>query len=271
MYGTFISLTLNILYGRQTKISEDVSAECALLSLVQRQILTIFREDRESAIEGSQCVADQIRTLVRGSRGQELMALMYSDPYYRILELVEEREFVLMKEKDDLGAQGAVLGSARGVIQDLVKTRAQRLTSEAQALPPTHFFVLSLLTCLLLLGFTVSTLPTLDLEGHPSRESTLLFAFLCGVYILFYNFANDVNNPFDGVYQIRRSTIAAHLLQNKFLIANHPLIRGEVYFDDVEEDLSTGNVQVRAPGLGDVLIEKDGFYPPPGADGNMLE
>ena len=78
LYGTFVSLTLNILYTRQQSIQNDVSTESALLSLIQRKILTIFRDDRESAIEGSQCVADQIRTLVRGSRGMELMGVMVS-------------------------------------------------------------------------------------------------------------------------------------------------------------------------------------------------
>ena len=134
LYGTFVSLTLNILYTRQQSIQNDVSTESALLSLIQRKILAIFRDDRESAIEGSQCVADQIRTLVRGSRGMELMGIMYSDPYGRILELIEDHEYKLLTQSNDLGAQGVVLGSARDVIKDLTRVRAQRLSVEALSL-----------------------------------------------------------------------------------------------------------------------------------------
>jgi len=215
-------------------------------------------------------VADQIRTLVRGSRGQELMGVMYSDPYARILELIEEREYRLMQESNDLGAQGVVLGSARDILKDLVKTRAQRLSNEALALPPTHFFILTVLTLLILLGYTVSILPTVDLNGRPSQESSLLFAVLCAVYVLFYNFAYDINNAFQGVYQIRRSSTATNLLQTKFVIANHPLVGGEVDFDEVSEDSSTGDVLVRSPGLGDMMICKDGMYPPPEAEEEIL-
>jgi hypothetical protein len=269
LYGTFVSLTLNILYNRQQSIQSDVSTESALLSLIQRKILTIFRDDRESAIEGSQCVADQIRTLVRGSRGMELMGVMYSDPYGRILELIEDHEYKLLTQSNDLGAQGVVLGSARDVLKDLVKTRAQRLSDEALALPPTHFFILSVLTALILLGYTISILPTVDPMGKPSNESSILFAVLCAIYVVFFNFASDVNQPFQGVYQIRRSSTAAHLLQTKFLIANHPLLRGEVDFDAVEEDENT--VRIRSPGLGDLMMESSDFYPLPDESSDVLD
>ena len=259
LYGTFVSLTLNIQYNRQQSIQKQVSTESSLLALVQRNILSIFRDDRESAIEGSQCVADQLRTLVRGSRGQEMMGLIYSDPYARILELIEEREYRLMTENgNDLGAQGAVLGSARDSLKDVVKTRAARLSDEALALPPTHFFILTVLTLLILGGYTISILPTVRPDGRPSQESSLLFAVLCAVYVLFFNFANDLNNVWSGVYQIRRSAAASHLLQIKWLIANHPLTRGEVEFDEVEGSFD-GEVMIRTPGLGDMMIVRKGF------------
>ena len=269
LYGTFVSLTLNILYNRQQSIQKDVSTESSLLSLIQRKILSIFRDDRESAIEGSQCVADQIRTLVRGSRGMELMGIMYSDPYARILELIEDHEYKLLTQSNDLGAQGVVLGSARDVLKDLVKVRAQRLSDEALALPPTHFFILSVLTTLILLGYSISILPTVDPMGRPSNESSILFAVLCAIYVLFFNFASDINQPFQGVYQLRRSSTATHLLQTKFLIANHPLVRGEVDFDAVEEDENT--VRIRSPGLGDMMMVSSDFYPLPEDASDILD
>ena len=87
----------------------------------------------------------------------------------------------------------------------------------------------------------------------PSSESSILFAVLCSVYVLFYNIDNiavDLNSPLQGVYQIRRSSIASHLLQIKLLICRHPLTRGEVEFDDVIEDMEE-EVTIATPGLGD--------------------
>jgi hypothetical protein len=78
---------------------------------------------------------------------------------------------------------------------------------------------------------------------------------------LFYNFIADLNNPFQGVYQVRRSSTASHLLEAKWLIANHPLLRGEVDFEEVEEEPSGNVVLVRSPGLGDLKFEKEDIFP----------
>ena len=86
--------------------AREVSSESAMIALLQRNLLSLFCFDRQRAIEASQCVADQIRTLVTGSRGEELMGLIYSDPYARILELIEGREAQLMLESRDFGVQG---------------------------------------------------------------------------------------------------------------------------------------------------------------------
>uniref|UniRef100_A0A7S4JUG4 ABC transmembrane type-1 domain-containing protein n=1 Tax=Odontella aurita TaxID=265563 RepID=A0A7S4JUG4_9STRA len=109
LYGTFVSLTISILYNRQQSIQERVSTEASLIALLERNLLSIFRADKNAAIEASQSIADQIRTLVKSSRGRELMGIMYSDPYARILELIEERELELFRKNNDLGAQGVSL------------------------------------------------------------------------------------------------------------------------------------------------------------------
>lgn len=260
LYGTFVSLTLSILYNRQQDIQEQVSIESSLITLITRNMLSLFRKDRDSAVEAGQCAADQIRTLVRGSRGSELLMIMYSDPYSRMLELIECKEYELMDRDGDLGAQGVLIGSCRDVLKDLMKIRASRLNYEALALPPTHFFVLTVLTVLILIGFSISILPTVDERGAPSNESSILFGVLCTVYVLFYNFSNDLNNPFQGVYQIRRSSAASHLLEAKWLIANHPLLQGEVDFEEMEEE-GNGDVLIRTPGIGDMLFEKSDIFP----------
>jgi hypothetical protein len=266
LYGTFISLTLSILYNRQRNIQDNVAIECSCLAVMVRNLLSLFKDDRDLSIEAGQCAADQIRTLVRSSRGAELMILMYSDPYSRMLELVDIHEEKLFRQGTGAaGRSGSLIGNCRDVGKDLYRLRANRLSDEALALPPTHFLVLNILTLLILLGYTVSIIPTLDASGNPSVESSALFSVLTTIYLVFFNFASDLNNPFKGVYQIRRSCAASHLLQLKWLIANHPLLRGEVDFEQPEE-ASSNKVQVRSPGLGDMWFEKDEIFLDSGLD-----
>jgi len=140
--------------------------------------------------------------------------------------------------------------------------RSQRLSEEALALPPTHFFVLTTLTSLILLGYCISVLPTVSSIGMPSKESSLLFSVLCTVYILFYNFAEDLNNPFQGVYQIRRSSTAAHLLQTKWLLVNHPDLKGKINFDRVKyEQGSDEDLYINTPGVGFISMSELNFAP----------
>lgn len=89
--GTFFSLTLGILYDRFTRLQETVSLEASLLALTCQNLLDLFHNDQDAAVEGAQCIADQVRTLVRESRGREIMGVIYSDPYKRILQLCMER------------------------------------------------------------------------------------------------------------------------------------------------------------------------------------
>ena len=249
LYGTFVSLTLSILYNRQRAIQDNVAVETALLTTLIRSLLSVFQSQKDLAVEAGQCVADQIRTLVRGSRGSELMLQIYSDPYARLLELIDE----------STSTDGSKVAYCRDILKDLVKTRANRLSDEALALPPTHFLILNILTILILVGYAVSILPTLNRIGEPSNESSILFASLVSIYVLFFNFANDVNNPFEGVYQIRRSVAASNMLEAKWLIANHPLLRNEVDFEDAD-DQESGQVLIRSPGLGDLQFEKDDIF-----------
>jgi hypothetical protein len=260
IYGTFVSLTLSVLYNRQQFIQDGVAQESAFLTLICRNLLTLFGNDKELAVEAAQTVADQVRILVKESRGSELTLLMYSDPYSRMLELVSLKESMVMAERGgELGGHSNILASCREILNDLVQLRAKRLSNEALSLPPTHFFVLTTLTMLILLGYCVATLPTVGPDGEPSFVSSVLFGVLFTVYIFFYSFTNDLNNPFEGVYQIRRSSAASHLLEIKWLLANHGVVGGEVDFEEVEEQ-ANGDVRIRSPGLGDLWFEKEDIY-----------
>ena len=156
LYGTFISLTLSILYGRQRDIQNDAAVEASLLALITRNLLNIFRCEEELSVEAGQTCADQIRILSKGSRGSELLAIMYSDPYARMLEIIEEWEFKIMEENSgELRGAGVASTNCRDLLESLFKLRANRLSDESLALPPTHFFIMSLLTGFILLGYAI--------------------------------------------------------------------------------------------------------------------
>jgi len=91
---------------------------------------------------------------------------------------------------------------------------------------------------MLLTGFALGTVST-AVDGCPSGMARLLFSALVVCYVIFYEMSFDLNRPFDGVYQIRRSGAAMHFLHVKHLISNHPLVGGGlVDFEEVaaEED-----------------------------------
>jgi Protein of unknown function (DUF4239) len=259
LYGTFISLTLSILYNRQRSIQETVSIECAYLALLTRRIISLLEQPHHhspesSTVQAGQAIADQLRALAQSSRGKELLVLMYTDPYARLSELLDDYEATTTVDR----FAGRV-AQCRELLKDLFRIRANRLSDESLALPPTHFFILNFLTLLMLLGFTVTILPTVDrLTSVPSHESRLLFALLSTIYLLFYNFAYDLNEPFQGVYQIRRSTAAGHLLQMRWFLTNHPVLADKIDFNEPEIDPTAKGYRVVTPNLGDFWFEEAG-------------
>ena len=56
-----------------------------------------------------------------------------------------------------------------------------------------------------LLGYSISILPVVEKTGLVlvSNEASLLFGLLFTIYLIFYDFAYDLNDPFDGIYQVR--------------------------------------------------------------------
>jgi len=218
LYGTFVALTLDILYERQGKVQENASLEASLLSLATQNILSLFRDEDKIAREATQIIADQVRVIVYRSRGAEMLNIMRSDPYARLMSLVDRYQ----RSKNSFSPwEEALIDGLRGEIPVLMEARARRLSDEASALPPTHFLVLILLTSLSLIGFTAATV-SIQPEGDPPLEARTVFAGLFAIYVLFFNFCNDINDPFDGVYQIKRSSAASYLLQIKWLVANQP-------------------------------------------------
>jgi len=126
------------------------------------------------------------------------------------------------------------------------------LSDESLSLPPTHYFILKALTFLLLLGYFSSVLPAVDELGYVPFESTFLFGTLCTIYVLFYAFADDLNDLYNGVFQIRRGSSASHLLEIKKVVADTPWLRFEVSFERVNQE-----ILCFYPGLAEVWFENE--------------
>jgi len=161
----------------------------------------------------SQCIADHTATLVNDGRGTELMKIVHSDPLMKMLKILTELENSLAPT----GRPSAISAARAGVVE-IVTLRSRRLSAEAQNLPPTHFLILGAL-CFLLLGsyclVALDGTTTIDGVLAVSAESRVSFAVLAFIFILFFNFSTDLNEPFEGVYQIKRSQTAACLLSAK--------------------------------------------------------
>ena len=231
--GTYFSLTISILYDRLTQLTGAINAECSQLALTLINLLHLFEDtEPEAAVEGAQCVADQVRTLVEDSRGRETVGVIYSDPYARILRLLKDYNACNSMVADD----AYLLADLHGNVGKLFQLRSERLTIESLALAPTHFDVMTFLSGLLLAGFALGTVATASEAGVPSETARVLFAALVVCYTIFYEMAFDLNRPFDGIYQLRRSGAAMHLLQIKQIVTTNPVVKGRVDFESIPED-----------------------------------
>ena len=227
--GTYFSLTLSILYDRFTKLQETLNLEAGLLALTCNNILALFDNDQEAAVEGAQCICDQIRTMVFDSRGKETMQVIYNDPYARILRLVNKQH----QRNNDNGLNAQLLGEVHTAVNNLFSLRSRRMNYESLALSPTHFEVMTFLSGMLMVGYALATVATAPPGGVPVELARILFAALISVLTIFYEMAFDLNRPFDGVYQLRRQGTAMYFLQVKHLVANHPLVAGMVDFEEI--------------------------------------
>ncbi|GMH58251.1 hypothetical protein TrLO_g12562 [Triparma laevis f. longispina] len=227
LFGTLCSLTANILYQRQARLQQTASEEASLLASITQDSLHLLRrpEHKELRVAAAQSAADYIATLVGDSRGSEIMRVCLSDPVMEITKCVQSYEIWCDERNTDLGAAGALVSNLRTCLSEIGVLRARRLSDEALALPPTHFLILGLLSTLILAGFVLASLGSVAIDpvtnvAAPSFESNVLFAVLTGVYTLFFNFSRDLNSPFEGVYQIRRSQTASYLIKTKRVIVS---------------------------------------------------
>jgi len=253
VYGTYTSFTLNELYNRRNQLQTVASEETALLSNTARKFLILLKgkEFEDLAVEACQSIIDQVVTFARSSRVQEIMGMIYCDPYGRL-------EGVLAKLEDRLeetgGRKEGLIGTLRGQVTELGLKRAKRLSTEGKPLPPVHYNFLNTLAFILLMDFVISNLATFD-TGNPSKESAILFSVLCTVFFQISTFTSNLNNLFVGNYTIRRSTIAGNLLQTRWLISRQPF-GSQINFDDTLPE-GPGVCVIDTPGLGEVILRNN--------------
>jgi len=213
--GSLLSITLSIEYNRLQKIQDLAASESADLALLTRLIRGVFAGERlapqrQAALEQ---VGEQISTLVKRSRREELELMLDRDPIGAIVDVLDAAA------GDRAVGADPRLARAAGLTTTLFQTRASRLSAEALSLPQVHFQILAILGGLLIAAYALTGAERFAAGGGVvPPESCLLFGLLTGTYTLMYNFALDLNQPFDGVYQVRRSAAATSLLGARLLL-----------------------------------------------------
>ena len=216
LYGTLGSLTASFLYARQENLQRTAAEEAALLSTSATFLSHVLKDDVPRLRCAGQLVANHVATMVGDVRGVELMLVAYADPFQGLLDLLDEHE---REYERDVAAEGRgsalSLSQLKQALSDLSTLRARRLSAEAQNLPPTNFLLLGILSLLLLSSHCLVALNTVAAAGVAAGlssaectaalfESRVTFTFLVAIFTLFFNFTLDLNNPFQGVYQVRR-------------------------------------------------------------------
>lgn len=203
---------------------EKIQSETSLLAIVTQNILQIFDKDDDKLVTACQSVADHVRILSQDSNSNELASIAQGDPFLKILSLLSENE----KEEDENGPQSkeALITWTRGLFQELFQIRAQRLGEESANLPASHFVLISTLTGVMLVAFLLSTAKCISTD--PPVETRFLFSMFSTVYVVFYNLALDLNNPFSGVYRLNTNGPASHLLQIRNLLRDNDTLRDKL-------------------------------------------
>ena len=239
LFATLYGLTMNLQYNRLQKIQEAAAVESADIVLLTRMLLSPSgaldgEENTARRARVAAALAEQVSTLVGRSRQDEMMQVMRGDPYGEIAQALDEVLSAAGATAVPVVQSTVVVSRASSLVERLISTRAARLSSEALDLPPTHYSILSILGAWLLVGFAL----TGAAQGvePPPIESSILFGILTSTFVLSLNFALDLNRPFEGVYQIRRSASSSSLLAARMLLSEH-LPEGGLPF---EQRLSAG-------------------------------
>jgi len=222
LYGSWLGLTFSILEERIGELQRTATQESAeLKALVERVSLLLDRAGEHSYRSNANCffmpLFEQTTTLASRSREEELIVISNNDVYYRFRRGLIQLSGQLGNQ-DDTGWLQAEITNCYNLVDQLVAVRADRLSKETKSLPSAHFVILSVFSVQLLGVFVYSVAQSPAALDDPVLR--VAFSLFVGVYVLVLGFANDLNDPFRGHYQIRRSAINANLLATRRLIAS---------------------------------------------------
>lgn len=79
----------------------------------------------------------------------------------------------------------ALINSCSDLMSNLVLVRSERLSNESTFLPPAHFLVARVLAAMIIIGYTIATVPIVDESGNPPLISSAFFSVLLTVYLFF--------------------------------------------------------------------------------------
>merc|ERR1719247_235205 len=163
--------------------------------------------------------------------------MMETDPYGTISDALEDA-----RVEDPRLAKDPRIDRGLTLVDRVTQTRAARLSAEALSLPATHFSVLGSLGALLVIAYALTGAASDSQTSFPV-ETSILFGCLCGTYVLAFNFSDDLNRPFDGVYQVRRSAPATSLLNARLQL--DPYLPDGLPFEQVAEDEGSQEVALK--------------------------
>ena len=218
LYSAWLGLTFNILEQRIVELQRTAIKESAMIcSLCERSALLAGEESTpsETSMKMFEVLFEQTTTLAVRSRQEELLQIVNDDIYwiYRscLKQLLLETS---LASRDSLDSD---IRACNDMVDELVLIRAERLSKETKYLPSAHFIILAIFSLQLLACFVyVIAQSPMALDDPILRVA---FSFFAAVYLLVFNFAIDLNDPFRGNYQIRRSAINANLISSRKRIA----------------------------------------------------
>lgn len=218
LYGAWLGLTFNILEERIGKLQRTATIESSrLCSLCERSAQLASGAPKKIRVPLLRCLFEQTSMLAVQSREEEIISIANSNSIYwkYRYELQELEAFLALSSKKDSSAGILALHDA---MDELVVVRATRLSMETKSLPGAHFAILAIFSLQLLASFVYAIAQSPVTPTDPALR--VAFSFCAAVFLLVFNFSIDLNDPFRGNYQIRRSAINANLLAARRCIAD---------------------------------------------------
>jgi len=217
LYGAWLSITFTILEERISSLQKTATEESALLCALCRRTAKIVepataKVDREALFAP---IFEQTTIMANKSREEELLVIA-NDDVYRRYQIALQQSFPRGAPHTNDGQ----LDALADVVDNLASKRAVRLAQETTSLPAEHFAILAVFSTQLLACFVYVAACSPNDDGGNNSVLRVAFSVFVAFFLLVFNFALDLNDPFRGNYQIRRSAINANIIATRRLAAD---------------------------------------------------